>query len=153
MPVLTRITAKLSDKLVSILRRGVQSAGTFEPALVIAPFEEEMTGDEFTLAETFLNWVCENKKTFGHNIQEVYAEYLEATGQDINPLVGRTIVGVREMTPHECKNFGFHMDEFNKPKVVELDGGMFIVPLMDLEGNGPGTLLVIDDDTKTEFNI
>lgn len=52
-------------------------------------------------------------------------------------LVGRTIVAARYMTAEECDLLGWH----NRCVVIELDDGTKILPSMDDEGNGAGSLL------------
>lgn len=52
-------------------------------------------------------------------------------------LVGRTIVAARYMTAEECDLLGWH----KRCVVIELDDGTKILPSMDDEGNGAGSLL------------
>ena len=54
------------------------------------------------------------------------------------PMIGRTIVEVREMTEEEKEEF----DWWGHCPVIVLDDGQQIVVSQDGEGNGPGALFV-----------
>lgn len=67
---------QLSERLQSLIHRGVKTFGTYDPEEVIVLFEEELTLDELEAAKGFLGWVHENGKTFGRgNINKVWREY------------------------------------------------------------------------------
>jgi len=59
---------KLTSRLQLLITNGTHSAGTYDPSEALSSVEEQMTIDEYRLAESFLTWVCadqENRK-FGH---------------------------------------------------------------------------------------
>lgn len=70
---------ELSDKLATLLRQGVKRSGSFQWQNVLVGIEEEMTGDEYDQSKAFLQWLVKNKRTFGWNIKEVYAEFTSGT--------------------------------------------------------------------------
>jgi len=70
-----KILAKRKELFFSLLRRAVSSAGSFDPDECLFYVEEEMTIDEGKAAQHFLRWCVENKRTFGHNLPVVFAEY------------------------------------------------------------------------------
>ena len=59
-------------------------------------------------------------------------------------LVGKRITAVRPMTTEETVSWGWH--GYPTAVVIELEGGMRFVPLRDEEGNGPGALILADDN-------
>jgi len=58
-----------------------------------------------------------------------------------DPLVGRTIVAVRQLTDEEVEQFGWY-SRTDVAIVVFLDDGTFILPACDPELNGAGYLLI-----------
>jgi len=65
----------MDNILAHLLREAVSRSGTFDPEECLFRIEENLTGKQYELAEAFLTWCHTNGKTFGHNIQEVYAEF------------------------------------------------------------------------------
>ena len=65
----------LTERLEILLRQAVKQTGSFDPDEALPVVEEMMTLEECRHAEGFLNWCGKNKRTFGHNIGEVWAEY------------------------------------------------------------------------------
>lgn len=63
-------------------------------------------------------------------------------------LLGRKIVALRWISTQEAED----MDWFNRPIVLELDDGKFLIPQSDNEGNDGGTLW-IHKDSQAEWNI
>lgn len=65
-------------------------------------------------------------------------------------LEGRSIKGVRAMTPAEKKEFDWEVHGYGQgdPIVLELDGGLLIFASRDEEMNGPGELCVRTKDGK-----
>lgn len=57
---------------------GCKQAGSFKPEEALIGIEEAMTQAECQDAMAFLKWVVENKRTFGHNIDTVWAEWQSA---------------------------------------------------------------------------
>jgi hypothetical protein len=53
---------------------------------------------------------------------------------------GRTIVGVRPMTPDELENEGWELRYGSDPSTIVFDDGSVLYPSQDPEGNGPGML-------------
>jgi hypothetical protein len=66
---------KLSDKVATLIRSGVEMSGSFDPDNTLFYFEEQLTLEEVYQAHAFLTWVDSSGKTFGLNIQDVYAEF------------------------------------------------------------------------------
>lgn len=69
---------KLTERLALFLTMGCKQAGTFDPNEALLSVEEHMTGDEFLIAQEFLKWLTQNKRTFGHNLPQVWQDYQEA---------------------------------------------------------------------------
>lgn len=65
----------LPDKCGALLRQGVRLTGSYSPAEVLACIEEDLTAAEYDTLRGFLQWLAENGRTMGWNVQEVYAEY------------------------------------------------------------------------------
>jgi hypothetical protein len=57
-----------------------------------------------------------------------------------DPIIGRRIVAIRQMTRQEMKANYWH----RKAVVVQLDDGTMLYPSQDDEGNGPGALFGVD---------
>lgn len=70
-----RTKKRLSAKLQTLLLMGCKQAGSFKPEEALIGVEESMTQSECRDATEFLKWVTENKRTFGHNIDTVWAEW------------------------------------------------------------------------------
>lgn len=70
-----KIPVHLSDNVATLLRRAVKSSGSYNPDDCMFIIEEDLTIKQETQALAFLTWVHENKKKFGHNIRDVYAEF------------------------------------------------------------------------------
>lgn len=70
-----KVPVRLSDKVATLIRRAVNSSGSYDPNDCMFMFEEELTIKQADQAHAFLTWVHENGKKFGHNILEVYAEF------------------------------------------------------------------------------
>lgn len=73
----TEVEPILSDRLDTLLRHGTKTAGSFDPSAALPCIEEELTPSEFEQAKGFLSWLKSNGRTFGWNIQEVYADYVK----------------------------------------------------------------------------
>lgn len=69
---------KLTERLALFLTMGCKSAGSYDPNEALSSVEEQMTGEEYQIAQAFLKWLTENKRTFGHNLPLVWAEYQAA---------------------------------------------------------------------------
>ena len=54
-------------------------------------------------------------------------------------IIGRKIIDVRAMYPEEMELFMWHQDA---GCVITLDDGGMFIPMMDDEGNGPGSLMI-----------
>ena len=70
------LEGRLSDKLVTLLKDSAKTLGTFDPVETLCYVGECLNVKEHVVVEMFLEWIVKNNRTFGHNIQEVYAEYL-----------------------------------------------------------------------------
>lgn len=57
----------------------------------------------------------------------------------MNELIGRTIVGTRNLTQDEKD----YLDWWGAAPVLILDNGLELIASKDAEGNGPGTLWVL----------
>lgn len=55
-----------------------------------------------------------------------------------DPIIGRTITDIRQMTQEEADEFGF----FARPVLIFLDDGSYLVPSRDDEGNDGGALFL-----------
>jgi len=76
---MTTLTSRcLQDKL----RQGVKVTGSFEPDDVLCYIEEGLTWEEIRDAREFLQWMVDNDKTFGWNIPDVVAEFLEVVKEE-----------------------------------------------------------------------
>jgi hypothetical protein len=69
-----------------------------------------------------------------------YSEYVESEWR--KPLLGRTIVNIRQLQEEEYESFGWYHGGSDPAIVVFLDDGSFFIPAADPELNGPGFLLV-----------
>jgi hypothetical protein len=66
----------LTKKLEALLKHGVKMSGGYEPEKVMSYIEEQLTGIESDTALAFLNWCRDNHKMFGHNLPEVFQEFV-----------------------------------------------------------------------------
>lgn len=67
---------RLSRHLEFVILEGVKAFGSYDPKDVLLQFGESLTLREYSIASGFLQWVHDNKRTFGWgNIQDVHAEY------------------------------------------------------------------------------
>lgn len=73
---ITALSQTLDPVVRLALLDGPKWCGSYEPMRVLARYEESMTHDQYVTASKFLVWVQDNKKTYGHNIDKVYKEYL-----------------------------------------------------------------------------
>jgi hypothetical protein len=76
-----KLPKSISGKLETLMRDGVEMAGTFAPSNVMIYIEEKLTLAQFIQAEAFLLWVVAKGKTFGRNLPEVYQEFVADDGQ------------------------------------------------------------------------
>jgi hypothetical protein len=67
-----------------------------------------------------------------------HAEFIQT---EFGTLVGKTVEQVRMMTEKEIKNLAWDGRYGAVPFVVFFTDGSYIVPSMDDEGNGAGTLI------------
>jgi hypothetical protein len=67
----------------------------------------------------------------------------------VSDLVGRKITAIRPMTPEETASWGWH--GYPTAVIIELEGDLRFVPLRDEEGNGPGALLLADDNNGGDY--
>jgi hypothetical protein len=74
-----------------------------------------------------------------------YTEYVKE--EFAKPLVGRTIVEVRQLTKEEEEQFAWYSGT-DVPIVCFMDDGSFFIPTQDPECNGPGYLLIEPGDVK-----
>lgn len=65
----------LSDNLATLLAMGCKQAGSYVADQALSSVQEHMTQAEFEAATKFLNWLVKEKRTFGHNLPEVWAAY------------------------------------------------------------------------------
>lgn len=70
------VLTTLSDRTELLIRQAVKHTGTYDPNECLFTVEEEMTLDEYDTAEAFLRWIHDGDRTFGHNIREVFAEWV-----------------------------------------------------------------------------
>jgi hypothetical protein len=75
------LSKNLSQKLIALFRNTVNISGSFAPENNLFYFEESLTMNEAHMAWAFFSWVHTNKKTFGHNLPEVYKEFHKDAGQ------------------------------------------------------------------------
>lgn len=68
----------LSSILELLLIEGVKSCGSFNPQDVLNVVGENLTLQEHGNAYRFLQWIVDNKRTFGYNIKSVWAEWQES---------------------------------------------------------------------------
>jgi hypothetical protein len=66
---------ELTEPLRTLLRMGCKQAGTYNPDEALACVEEQMTDEDFETAQAFLKWLVKNKRTFGHNLPDVWNDY------------------------------------------------------------------------------
>lgn len=64
-------------------------------------------------------------------------------------LVGRTITEVRYLTPDEAREIGW----IQRPLVMFLDDGTYILPMSDDEGNAAGALTGQNGDDEMKFPV
>lgn len=65
-------------KLEQLILLGVRQAGSYQPEDVLPRIEEVLTIPQYRKIRSFLTWVCENNRKFGHgNISAVIEEYKE----------------------------------------------------------------------------
>ena len=88
----------LTPTLAAMLQRGVKTNGSYDPWKVIPFIEESLTLEEAGQAEAFLAWVQQGKRTFGHNIDSVYAQFAKEHGGLAPAKAGvNTVAGVLSM--------------------------------------------------------
>jgi hypothetical protein len=67
---------KLGVRNYTLIVQGVKTFGTYDPKKILCVFEEQLYVDEAEEVIAFLQWVHDNKMTFGHgNYEEVFAEF------------------------------------------------------------------------------
>lgn len=69
---------KLSEKLAYMLR---DAASTVGYADAVGYIEEELTAPQHKELTAFIAWLLANKRTYGANVQQVFAEYKAASAQ------------------------------------------------------------------------
>ena len=75
----------LSQKLEVNLLYGTGITASFDPLAVIPIISDCLNDKEVHIATSFLNWVNENNKEFGIDIQDIYDEYeFQCTTPTIN---------------------------------------------------------------------
>ena len=70
-------------------------------------------------------------------------------GYAVTRLVGRTITEVRYLTPDEARDIGWTQ----RPLVMFLDDGTYILPMSDDEGNAAGALTGQKGDDEMKFPV
>jgi len=70
------MNSKPMTALQTKIYMGTKQAGTYDPETALMFVEEMMTVAEYKQAEAFLNWVIENKRTFGYNLPQVWNEFV-----------------------------------------------------------------------------
>ncbi len=74
---------KLGDRNYALISIGAKTFGTYEPAVMMGIFEEQLYIDEAGEIQAFLQWCHDNGKCFGHgNYEERFAEFKAASGDD-----------------------------------------------------------------------
>ncbi len=73
MTTLTKIPATLE----TLLPIACKMVGSFDTDECLMYMEENLTKHESAIATDFLNWLNENEKTFGHNLNTVFNEFIE----------------------------------------------------------------------------
>lgn len=69
----------LGRRNYDLISEGVKTFGTYDPDKILVAFEESLYIHEIEEIVSFLKWVHENKKTFGHgNYEVVFAEFKAA---------------------------------------------------------------------------
>jgi hypothetical protein len=71
----------ISDKLIALFRDAISTSGSYKPEDNIVFFEESITESEYRFAWAFFAWLCENNKTFGRNLPDVYQDFYKEAGQ------------------------------------------------------------------------
>jgi tRNA A37 threonylcarbamoyltransferase TsaD len=67
----------LTQNLYTLISRGINTHGTYDPSVISYTFEEEMTAKQYDAIVPFLQWCHDNGKMFGRaNYSERYQEYL-----------------------------------------------------------------------------
>tara|TARA_B100000809_G_C15092886_1_gene513878 strand:- start:335 stop:688 length:354 start_codon:yes stop_codon:yes gene_type:complete len=75
------LSKNLSQKLIALFRNAVNTSGSFAPEDNLLYFEESLTINEAHMTWAFFAWIHENKKTFGHNLPDVYKVFVKEAGQ------------------------------------------------------------------------
>ena len=84
---------KITARQYHLMSNAVNTFGTFDPDEIMFMFEESLYCDsnESELIYDFLKYLHENKLAFGSgNYNEVYKEYLKATGPTLKEKVKET---------------------------------------------------------------
>jgi len=72
-------TIEMPEPMRTLVFQGTKMTGTLDYVEALSPVQEEMTGVEYEIAKSFLTWVANNDRTFGHeNIHEVWSEFVAA---------------------------------------------------------------------------
>ena len=75
--ILVEKMGEIRNQVFEYMRDAVKTEGSYNPDKILYLFEEKLTNAEFFVCEKFLSWVHENKKTFGSNIKEVFADWIK----------------------------------------------------------------------------
>jgi len=76
----------LGRHLYTMIKMSVKVCGSFNPAEVLPYIEEELTGKEYSIIESFLTWVHAEGLAFGSgNYEKVYKAFLAAHSGDQKP--------------------------------------------------------------------
>lgn len=68
-----------------------------------------------------------------------------------DPIIGATIVSVRQMTKQEMIDEGWEFSQPGNTTVLVLSNGAILYPSADWEGNGPGALFGKASDNQAFY--
>lgn len=77
-----------------------------------------------------------------------HAERAKYIKKEFGELVGKTIKGVRPLSPQECEDLAWDYKYDSDAFVIIFTDNTAVVPMRDPEGNGPGHLLIADTEAK-----
>jgi len=92
---------KITNKLHTLLLNSCNATSSYEPEDCLSLIEEYLDSNEYDTVYGFLCWIVENNRTFGHDVPEVFGEFMAKAGDAYieNAKVNRLAAMSQQQTP------------------------------------------------------
>lgn len=108
---------RLSEYNAELIMNVVKMVGSFETERIMDVIEESLNMNHIETIRKFLIWVNENGKTFGHNIHEVYKEWMGVEFKNREEQYQKNVVemnfmreGIKKLKSEFSSKFGYSDD-------------------------------------------